>query len=162
MPASGRYQWYPAKTSSAPCPDCTTLIDWLTRSLSRSKATTSWLTIGSAIAPIAGASEAGRSSAATRMAGGAGQLVGADPDAVVVGAEVVGDHVGVGELVALLTADRLEADREGRQPGLALLREHAHDQAGVQAPGEQHADRDVGDQTPPDGRPQRVLDRVLP
>jgi hypothetical protein len=40
---------------------------WLTRSLSRSKATTSWLTIGSAIAPMAWPSAPASSSEATRM-----------------------------------------------------------------------------------------------
>ena len=50
----------------------------------------------------------------------------------------------------------------GRQPGLPLLREQADDQAGVEAAGQQHADRDVGHQPAPDGDAQRVLDRVLP
>ena len=40
---------------------------WLTRSLSRSKATTSWLTIGSAIAPMACPSAPASSSEPTRM-----------------------------------------------------------------------------------------------
>jgi hypothetical protein len=58
----------------------------------------------------------------------AGELVGGDPDAVVVGGEAVGDHVGVDELVALPPGDGLEADRVGGQPGLPLLREEADDQ----------------------------------
>jgi hypothetical protein len=91
-----------------------------------------------------------------------GELVGGHPDAVVVGVEALGDDVGVDELVALPAADRLEADRVGGQAGLSLLGEQADDEAGVQAAGEQHADRDVGHQPPADGDPQRLLDRVLP
>ncbi len=49
----------PASTSSAPWPDCTTVTSRATSSLSRWKATQSWLTIGSLIAAIA-ASTAGR------------------------------------------------------------------------------------------------------
>ena len=49
--------------------------------------------------------------------------VGVDADLVVVGAEALGDEVGVVELVALLAADGLEADGEGLQAVLARLGE---------------------------------------
>ncbi len=67
---------------------------------------------------------------------------------MVVGAEMAGNDVGVGELVAGLAADRLEADRERRQPVLALLRQQPHDQARVQPARQQHPDLDVGHEAP--------------
>ena len=79
------------------------------------------------------------------------QLAAADADAVVVGREALGDQVGVGELVALAPADRLEADRERGQAALALLGQQADDQARVQAAGEQDPHGHVGDHAPPDG-----------
>lgn len=51
--ASSGYQWYPANTSSAPCPLWTTFTSLETCSDSRWKATTSWLIIGSLIAATA-------------------------------------------------------------------------------------------------------------
>ena len=51
----------------------------------------------------------------------------ADPDLVVVGAELLGDQVGVVELVAALAGRRLEADAEGGQAALALLGQQRHD-----------------------------------
>ena len=72
------------------------------------------------------------------------------------------DEVGVPELVALLVADRLEADAERRQPVLAGLGQQADDEARVEAAREQHADRHVGDEPALDGEAQRRLDRVAP
>ena len=58
---------------------------------------------------------------------------------------VLADQVGVVELVAGLAAGGLEADAERAQAVLALLGEQRDDQAGVEAAGQQHADRHVGD-----------------
>ena len=80
--------------------------------------------------------------------------VGADADLVVVGAEALGDDVGVLELVALDAADRLEPDGEGRQAVLAGFGEQPDDEAGVDAAGQQASDRDVGDQAALDRDPQ--------
>ena len=88
--------------------------------------------------------------------------VGADADLMVVGGETFGDDVGVLELVALHAADRLEADRERRQAVLAGLGEQPDDQAGVDAAGQQAADRYVGDQAALDREAQRRENRVLP
>ena len=77
--------------------------------------------------------------------------VGVDADLVVVGAEALGDDVGVLELVALDAADRFEADGEGRQPVLAGLGEQADDQAGVDAARQQAPDGHVGHQPALDG-----------
>ena len=85
-----------------------------------------------------------------------------DQHAGVVGAEALGDQVGVPELVALVAADRLEADAERLEALLALLGEQPDDQAGVEAAGQQHADRDVGDQPPLDREPQRRRGRRPP
>ena len=72
-----------------------------------------------------------------------------------VGVELLGDDVGVGELVAALPGRRLEADAERGQPALALLGQQRHDVAGVEPAGEQHPDRHVGDHPPLDRGPQR-------
>ncbi len=87
---------------------------------------------------------------------------GVDADLVVVGAVVPGDDVGVLELVALLAAGGLEADREGLQAVLTRLGEQPDDQAGVQATRQQAADGDVGDEAALDRGAQRGEDRVLP
>ena len=85
-----------------------------------------------------------------------------DVDLVVVGAELLRDEVGVLVLVALLPARRREADAEGRQAALAGLGEQRDDEARVEAAGEQHPDRHVGDHPPLDGAAQRVEDLLLP
>ncbi len=73
------------------------------------------------------------------------QPLGRHEDLVVVGGEVLGDQVGIDELVALLAMRLLEADGEGHQPGLSRFGEQADDDAGIDAAGKQHADRHVGD-----------------
>ena len=90
------------------------------------------------------------------------ELVRADADLVVVGRELGRDRSEKRELVALAAARVGEADRERRQPALALLGQQRHDQARVQPAGEQHADRHVGDHPPPHGHAQRVQQRVAP
>ena len=85
-----------------------------------------------------------------------------DPQLAVVGAELARDQVGELELVAGAVADVLEADRERRQPGLALVREQRDDQRGVQAAGEQDPDRDVGHHPAPDGALEHLAQRVRP
>ena len=84
------------------------------------------------------------------------ELVRADADLVVVGPELARDEVRERELVALAAARVGEADRERRQPALALLGEQRHDQARVQPAGEQDADGHVGDHPPPHGDAQRL------
>ena len=86
----------------------------------------------------------------------------ADPHLVVVGAELARDQVGELELVAGALADVLEADRERRQPGLALAGEQRDDQRGVQAAAEQDPDRHVGHHPAPDGALERLAHRVRP
>ena len=76
-------------------------------------------------------------------------------DLVVVGLEFLGDDVGIDELVADLAMGILEADREGLQVLLAGLGEQRDDQAGIDAPRQQHADRHVGDHAPVHRQPQR-------
>ena len=56
----------------------------------------------------------------------------------------------------------LETDREGRKPGLPFLRQQAHDQRTVDAPGQEHAHRHVGHQPPPHGDAQRLQHPVGP
>jgi hypothetical protein len=77
-----------------------------------------------------------------------------DLDLVVIGAEVLSDQIGVGELVAGLATRRMEADAERGQALLSRLGEQRHDQAGVQAAGQQYADRHVGDHPAVHGGPQ--------
>ena len=82
---------------------------------------------------------------------------GVDVDLVVVGGELLGDHVGVAELVALADADVVEADAEGGQLLLSRgLGQQRDDQARVKAAGEQHADRHVGDHPALHRDPQRL------
>ena len=85
-----------------------------------------------------------------------------DREPVVLGRELLRDQVGVAELVALAAAAGLEADRERLQPALAGLGEQRDDEARVQAPGEQDADRDVGHHAAVDRGAQRVEQGVLP
>ena len=80
--------------------------------------------------------------------------VGADADLMVVGAETLGDDVGVLELVARHAAHRLEADGERLQSVLAGFGEQPDDQAGVDSAGQQTPDGHVGDQAALDGQPQ--------
>ncbi len=90
------------------------------------------------------------------------EILRGDPDLVVVGVEGLGDQVGVAELVALPSTHRVEADGEGGEPTLPLAGEQGHHQTGVQAAGEQHADRHVGHHPPAYGGGQRLQQRVLP
>ena len=62
---------------------------------------------------------------------------------MVVGSVALGDQTGAVELVE---AGLLEADREGLQGALRVGRGERRDPARVDPAGEQHADRDVGDQ----------------
>ena len=80
--------------------------------------------------------------------------VGADADLMVIGAETLGDDVGVLELVARHAAHRLEADGESRQSVLARFGEQPDDQAGVDSAGQQTSDGHVGDQAALDRDPQ--------
>ena len=121
----------------------------VTCSDSRSKATTSWLTIGSAIAPIAAPARRRSRSPGTTIWWWSV-------------ANSLGDDVGELELVALPAAGRLEADAEGRQAVLARLGEQPDDEAGVQPAGQQHADRHVGDHPALDRDPQRLRGRRPP
>ena len=92
------------------------------------------------------------------------QVTGGHLELVVVGAEGLRHQVGVDELVALPAADGVEADGEGGQPGagLALAGQQRHHQAGVQAAGEQHAHRHVGDHPAAYRGGQRLQQGVLP
>ena len=99
---------------------------------------------------------------ADRTVEGGQHAVGADADLMVVGAESLGDEVGVFELVALDASDGFEADGERGQPVLAGLGEEPDDQAGVDAAGEQAAHRHVGDEASFDREAQRGQNRVLP
>ena len=75
-------------------------------------------------------------------------VVEAELELVVVGAVVVGDEAGVGELVAF--GGFAEADAEGLD-GLAHVAGHqGDDQAGVEAAGEHRAEGDVAHQPQPD------------
>ena len=93
---------------------------------------------------------------------GGQEAVPADPDLVVPGVELLGDEVGVRELVAALPGRRLEADAERGEPALALLGQQRHDVARVEPAGEQHADRHVRDHPALDRGPQRLVDRLGP
>ena len=76
-------------------------------------------------------------------------VVEAELELVVVGAVVVGDEAGVGELVAFGVF--AEADAEGLD-GFAHVAGHQRDdQARVEAAGEHRAERDVAHQPQPDG-----------
>ena len=97
-----------------------------------------------------------------RLVDGREQPVGVDEDLLVIRAELARDEVGVLELVAGLACGGVETDAERLEPPLALLREQAHDQRRVEAAGEQHADRDVGDHAALDGQPQRRQHGVAP
>ena len=78
------------------------------------------------------------------------------------GVELLGHDVRVGELVADLAATGLEADAERGEPALTLLGQQRHDVAGVDAAGEQHPDRHVGDHPPLDRGLQALVDRLGP
>ena len=106
----------------------------------------SWLTIGSLIASTA------PSSPSEHGARRHHQLV-------VVGVEFLGDEVGELEFVALPVADPLEADAERLQPVLAGVGQQRDDHAGVDAAGQQHPDRDVGDH--PALRPRFAASRSI-
>ena len=75
---------------------------------------------------------------------GAGQLFEnlrlANAQLVVLGAVMLGDQVGVLELVTALAAGIFKANREGRQRLSTGLAEQANQQAGIYPAGEQHAD----------------------
>ena len=88
--------------------------------------------------------------------------VGSDADLVMVGAEAFGHDVRPAEFVALDAAHRLEADGEGRQPVLSGLGEQPDDQAGVDAAGQQAADRHVGDESALDRECAATRARRLP
>ena len=77
------------------------------------------------------------------------------------GAEAFRHQVGVDELVARFAAGGLEADREGAQVVLAGLGQQGHDQAGIHAAREQHADRHVGHHPAAHRGAQRVFDHPL-
>ncbi|MNO99101.1 hypothetical protein D3C76_908660 [compost metagenome] len=66
-------------------------------------------------------------------------LVLGDAQLVVTGAVVLGDQVGVLELVAAFAAGILEADGEGRQVVHACFAQQADQQAGIDPTGQQHA-----------------------
>ena len=85
-----------------------------------------------------------------------------DVDAVVVGAEVPRDLVGVLELVAGLAARRLEADAERGEVLLPGLGEQPDHERGVDAAGEQHPDGDVGDHPALDCGAERADEGLLP
>ena len=121
----------------------------LTACASSQNATQSWETIGSLIA-------------LDRVRERGDQLVGADADLAVVGVERLRHGVGELELVALAVADVGEADRERRQPALALLGQQRDDQARVDPARQQDADRHVGDHPPPHGDAQRLQQRLAP
>ena len=90
------------------------------------------------------------------------QVLARGLDALVLGRELARHQVRVAELVALAPGDVGEADRERREPALALLGEHRHDQARVQPAREQDADGHVGDHAPPHGALQRLAHRLRP
>jgi hypothetical protein len=81
---------------------------------------------------------------------------------VVRGAEGPRHEIRVAELVALLLADVLEADRESLQPGNALPGQQPGDQARVEAAGQQHADGYVAGQAAPHRRAHCVQDGLFP
>ena len=97
-----------------------------------------------------------------RRIDGGQQPTAVDPDPGVVGVEVTGHKVGVGELVTPVFADVLEADAEGLEAVLAELRQQGNDEAGVEAARQQHADRHVGDRSAFHGDPELLADRVAP
>src|SRR3977135_1756201 len=69
-----------------------------------------------------------------------------DPDAAVIGPEALRHQIGIAELVARDAADAVEADRERLEiRGLAGFRPQRDDERAVEAAGEQHAHRHVGD-----------------
>ncbi len=69
--------------------------------------------------------------------------VRADDQLVMIGAVALGDEAGAGELVEALL---LEPDREGAQGFLGVGAGEGCEAAGVDAAGEEDADRDVGDE----------------
>ena len=87
---------------------------------------------------------------------------GRDPEAVVVGVEPRGHQVRPAELVALLVAGALEADAERGEASLALLGQQGDDEAGVEPAGEEHAHRDIGDETPANRQAECRFDRLPP
>jgi hypothetical protein len=73
-------------------------------------------------------------------------LVVGDVELVVAGGEMRGDGVGIFEFVAAFLRLVLESDGEGHQVFHALFSQQGHQQAGIEAAGEQYAHLDVGDQ----------------
>ena len=69
--------------------------------------------------------------------------VGLDDELVVVGREALGDEPGARQLVELAAG---EADREGPDRGRGLLGHRRDDRRGVDAAGEEGADRHFGDE----------------
>ncbi len=97
-----------------------------------------------------------------RAVQGGGEAVGVHHQLVVVGGELLRDQIGVRELVTLLAALRLETDAEGGHLRPTRLGEQRHDQAGVEAAGEQDAHRHVTDDATAHRGTQCVQYRVAP
>ena len=83
-------------------------------------------------------------------------------DLVVVGVEGLGHQVGIEVLVAGFAVGSVEADAKRGQPMLTLLGEQRHHHRGVDAAGQQHTDRHVGDHPAFHAGTQRVHQRGLP
>jgi hypothetical protein len=85
-----------------------------------------------------------------------------DPDLLMIGAEALGDDIGIFELVAFDVADALKPDGEGFQILVAALGEQRHDQRTIDAARKQHAHRHVGDAAAFDRGFHGFEDGVLP
>ncbi len=88
--------------------------------------------------------------------------IGRDEDLMMVGAEAVGDDVGIVKLVPLLLTDGLKADGEGLQPVLAGFRQQPDDQRAIQPAGQEHADGHVSDQAALHRGTHNLKHRLLP
>jgi hypothetical protein len=85
------------------------------------------------------------------------RIVGREPQLGVVGAQVRGDAAGVDRLVVVGLG---RADRERAGPRVRRSAQHRDDHRGVDAAGEERAQRHVGDRLAGDGGGQRTLDEV--
>ncbi len=79
-----------------------------------------------------------------------------------VGLELLGDQVRELELVALVLADPVETDAEGREPALSVLREQGDDQTRVETPRQEDPDRNVRHHAALHGDAQRIAHRLGP